>query len=80
MLHVLLKHLLLFYLKKLIRIKKLLSLSKIFFYSKYCCNLIKQLDATMTFKPTFYYIVVYVQVRFELIYVSEISYLIVYLH
>ena len=49
-------------------------------FRKNYCNLLKPLGAIMTFKTTFYYIVVYVQVRFELIYVSEISYLTVHLY
>ena len=48
---------LLFYLNELIRINKLLSLSKNFFYKKDYSNLVKSLGAIMTSKLKFHYIV-----------------------
>ena len=48
---------LLFYLNELIRINKLLSLSKNCFYKKYYSNLVKSLGAIMTSKLKFHYIV-----------------------
>ena len=69
MLHVLLKHLLLFYLKCMLHILLkyllLLYLKKFIITNnlvqpqlrKNCCNLVKQFDITMTSKSKFYYIV-----------------------